>query len=259
MAIAALARAGRRRGEPRWIEAARWAADAVLEANVRGDGRLARASLDEVVSRAAATLEDYGLLAEGLAALAAATGEVAYADRARELVDGCLTGDGAPLPPGGGDPVLAARGIPSAPAASDGDHPSGPAAFAAAALSLWLLGAGERYREAAASVVRDHAAAALAEPLANGAMLRIAAQLAVPPRQVVVVGAGPDADALAAAAATLTADVFAVATAAQADAFADAGFTLFDGKAADGPLAYDCRDFACRLPAAAPAELQSAR
>ncbi|MBN9184966.1 MAG: thioredoxin domain-containing protein [Microbacterium sp.] len=131
--------------------------------------------------------------------------------------------------------------------------------FAAAALSLWLLGAGERYREAAASVVRDHAAAALAEPLANGAMLRIAAQLAVPPRQVVVVGAGPDADALAAAAATLTADVFAVATAAQADAFADAGFTLFDGKAADGPLAYDCRDFACRLPAAAPAELQSAR
>lgn len=258
MAIAALARAGRRRGEPRWIEAARWAADAVLETNVRGDGRLARASLDEVVSRAAATLEDYGLLAEGLAALAAATGEVAYAVRARELVDGCLAGGGAPVPPGGGDSVLAARGIPSAPAASDGDHPSGPAAFAAAALSLWLLGAGERYREAAASVVRDHAAAALAEPLANGAMLRVAAQLAVPPRQVVVVGAGPDADALAAAAATLTADVFAVATAAQADAFAGAGFALFDGKAAERPLAYDCRDFACRLPAATPAELQSA-
>ena len=142
---------------------------------------------------------------------------------------------------------MTAHAIPSAPSTSDGDHPSGPAAFAAAAAALWLLGAGDRYREAAASIVRRHAPAALAEPLSNGAMLRVAAQLAVPPRQIVVVG-GADARELVSAATTLPADVLAVATAAQAAELAATGFSLFEGKAADRPTAYDCRDFACRLP-----------
>jgi uncharacterized protein len=254
LAISALARAGLRLGDERLVEAARWAAEAVLETNVDARGRLVRASLDEVASRAAATLEDYGLLAEGLAALAAATGEAAYAVRARELVDACLADPGSPSPPGGGDPVLAERGIPSAPSDSDGDHPSGPSAFAAAAVALWMLGAGDRYREAAASVVAERAATALAEPLANGSMLRVAAQLAVPPRQVVVVG-GADAAPLVAAARRLPADLFAVATPAQAAALAAAGFELFAGKVPDRATAYDCRDFACRLPVTDPAAL----
>jgi uncharacterized protein YyaL (SSP411 family) len=84
LAIGALAHAGARLGEPRWIEAARWAADAVLEINVAPDGRLVRASLHEIPSRAAATLADYGQLAGGLVRLAAATGDAAYAVRARE-------------------------------------------------------------------------------------------------------------------------------------------------------------------------------
>ena len=75
----------------RSIEAARWAADAVLGANVAPDGRLVRASLDEIPSRAAATLADYGQLASGLVALAVATGEPAYAGRARDLVEACVT------------------------------------------------------------------------------------------------------------------------------------------------------------------------
>jgi uncharacterized protein YyaL (SSP411 family) len=83
LAIGALARAGARLDEPAWIEAARWAAEAVLGANVRPDGTLVRASLDEIASTASATLADYGQLASGLAALAVATGEVAYAERAR--------------------------------------------------------------------------------------------------------------------------------------------------------------------------------
>ena len=137
LAIGALARAGARLDEPAWIEAARWAADAVLGANVRPDGRLVRASLDEIASTASATLADYGQLASGLVALAVATGEVAYAVRARDLVLACIDADGAPRVPGGGDPVLAAQGVAAPDAASDGDEPSGLSALADAAVSLW--------------------------------------------------------------------------------------------------------------------------
>ncbi|WEG09992.1 DUF255 domain-containing protein [Microbacterium horticulturae] len=258
MAIGALARAGAMLGEERAMDAARWAADAVLETNITADGRLARASLDEIVSPAAATLEDYGLLAGGLLALAGASGEVAYAARARELVDDCLSDGGVPAVPGGGDPVLTAHALPGGASAGDGDHPSGPSALAAAALDLWLLGAGERYREVAASLVSSRAEQALAEPTAHGALLRVAARLAAPPRQIVVVSDGPSA--LVDAARRLPADVTALVTPAQSLLLADAGFTLFDGKtgtpladsaaSADStvPTVYDCRDFSCRLP-----------
>ena len=104
------------------------------------DGRLVRASLDEIPSRAAATLADYGQLASGLVALAVATGEPAYAVRARDLVEACVQPDGAIAVPGGGDPVLVAQGVGAPDAASDGDEPSGLAAVAGAATTLWMLG-----------------------------------------------------------------------------------------------------------------------
>jgi len=255
LAIASLARAGATFGEPAWIEAARWAADAVLEANVAADGRLVRASLDEVASRSPGTLADYGQLAGGLAALAVATGEVAYAVRARELVDACFDGV-EPAPPGGGDPVLAQQGIGAPDAASDGDEPSGPAALAGAAALLWLLGADGAYRERAEALVAAHAPAALAQPLAYGALLRVAATLAVAPRHLVVVT--PDAGAeLAVAARGIPADLVAVVTPGQADAWTAAGFRLFADKGVrDGrPTAYDCRDFVCRLPVTDPTAL----
>jgi uncharacterized protein YyaL (SSP411 family) len=253
LAIGALARAGAACGEPSWIEAARWAADAVLETNVAADGRLVRASLDEVPSRSPATLADYGQLAHGLIALAVATGEVVYADRARDLVDACFDAAGAPVVPGGGDPVLALQGIGAPDAASDADEPSGPAALAGAAAALWLLGADEgtdaAYRDRAERLVAAHAPAALAQPLAYGALLRVAAILATPPRQIVVV-TPDDGATLATAARRIRADVVAVVTPQQAHAWAAAGFGLLADKTLrDGlPTAYDCRDFACRLP-----------
>jgi len=259
LAIGALARAGARLGEPAWIEAAQWAADAVLETNVAADGRLLRASLDEVPSRSAGTVADYGQFAGGLAALAVTTGDVAYAVRARELVDSCFDADSAPASPGGGDPVLAQQGIGAPDAASDADEPSGPAALAAAAAALWLLGAddtGAAYRERAERLVATHAPAALAQPLAYGALLRVAATLAVSPRQVLVVTPEAD-DPLATAARGIPADVVAVVTPEQARAWAAAGFGLFaDKDLRDGrATAYDCRDFACRLPVTDPAAL----
>ncbi|GAA5197085.1 thioredoxin domain-containing protein [Microbacterium jejuense] len=255
LAIGALARAGARLGEPSWIEAARWAADAVLEAGTSAEGGLVRASLDEIPSRSPATLADHGELAAGLIALALATGEVAYAVRARELVEACVDDDGQAAVPGGGDPVLAQQGIGVPDAASDADEPSGAAALAGAAVALWLLGADD-HRQRAERLVAAHAAAALAQPLAYGALLRAASILAVAPRQVVVVT--PDRDAgLAAAARGIPADLFAVVSPEQAAAWAAAGFGLFADKGLREGLAtaYDCRDFACRLPVTDPAEL----
>jgi uncharacterized protein YyaL (SSP411 family) len=255
LAIGALARAGARLAEASWIDAARWAADAVLETNVAPDGRLLRASLDEIPSRAHATLADHGQLAGGLLALAVATGEVAYAVRARELVDSCVAPDGHVTVPGGGDPVLTRQGIGAPDAASDADEPSGPAALAEAAAALWTLGAGEQYRALAERLVSTHASAAVAQPLAYGALLRVATSLAGAPRQVVVVTT--DA-AIAAAARGIRADVVSIVSPEQVTAWEGAGFGLFADKALrDGrATAYDCRDFACRLPVTDPADLR---
>lgn len=258
LAIGALARAGARLDEPSWIESARWAADAVLEVNVTADGRLLRASLDEVPSRAHATLADHGQLATGLISLAVATGEVAYAVRARELIDACVHEEHRVAVPGGGDPVLSRQGIGAPDTASDADEPSGAASVAAAAAALWALGSGDRYRSIAELLVAAHAPAALAQPLAYGALLRVAAGLAEPPRQVVVVTDDARA-ALATAARSIRADIVAIVSPEQSLSWAEAGFELFAEKGRrDGrPTAYDCRDFACRLPVTEVADLQA--
>ena len=190
-----------------------------------------RASLDEIPSTAAATLADYGQFASGLAALAAATGEAAYAERARDLVLACGGPDGELRTPGGGDPVLAAQGIGTADAASDGDEPSGAAAVAGAATALWLFGAGEEFRVMAERVVSEHASAALVQPLAYGALLRVAAELAQPPRQLVVVGGDPAAP-LVAAARRMPADVLAIVTPRTVFAVGGGGFQPVRGERA---------------------------
>ncbi|MFJ6652992.1 thioredoxin domain-containing protein [Microbacterium sp. NPDC091313] len=254
-AIAALARAGAVLGEPRFVEAARWAADAVLESHLDDEGMLRRASLDEIVSRAPATLEDYGGLARGLLVLGLVTGEPLYLARGRDLVDACLNSGDEIAVPGGGDPVLAEQGMAASGTPSDGAAPSGPSAFAAAAVLLWQLGAGERYRTAAEGIVRRAAGDALASPLAHGALLEVAVALVTAPHQLVVVG--DPGDAIAERARGIRADVRAIVRPAEASALAELGFSLFEGKSALGgrTTAYDCRAFACRLPVTDPEAL----
>lgn len=252
LAIAALARAGAALGEDAWIAAAAEAAAAVLDTNRGADGALVRASLDGRASAAVATAADLALLAEGLFALAAATGDVAPAATALGLLDGAL--DGA----AGDDPMLRAQGIAASPDHTDGDLPSDTAAVAEAALTAWRLGAGDRYRAAAAERVEALASRALAQPFAHGSLLRVAAGLATAPRQLVVVTEEPRG-ALADAARGADADVVAVVTPAQAAAFAAAGFELFEGKEATAERAYDCRAFVCRLPVSDPAAVSRAR
>ncbi|GAA1248712.1 uncharacterized protein YyaL (SSP411 family) [Microbacterium phyllosphaerae] len=251
LAVAALARAGAALGESSWVQAAVDAAAFVLRVNRDSTGALVRASLDGVASGAVATAADVALLADGLFALAVATGEAAWAVEARALLDTAIEGLD-------GDPLLAAHGIAASPDQTDGDLPSDAAAVAAAALTAWRLGAGDRYREAAAGRVRQHAAQAVSQPFAHGSLLRVAAGLVDAPRQLVVVTQTPDG-ALASAARAADADVIAIVTPAQAGAFAEAGFELFEGKGDAGELAFDCRSFVCRLPVSDPAELPLSR
>ena len=255
LAVGALARAGAALDEPAWIDAAAAAAEHVLQVNTDEHGALVRASLDGVASAAVATTADVALLAEGLLQLALTTGDSRWAVRGRELLDAALAGVDS-------DPLLTAHGIAAAPDQTDGDLPSGAAAVASAALTAWRLGAGERYRDAAADGVRAHATQAVGQPFAHGSLLRVAAGLADPPRQIVVVTERPSGP-LAAAARASDADVVAVVTPAQARLFADAGFELFEGKGdaatPDGGLAYDCRSFVCRLPVEDPALLSTER
>jgi hypothetical protein len=118
--------------------------------------------------------------------------------------------------------------------------------------------------------------AAVEQPLAYGALLRVAATLATAPRQLVIVlpdaapaGAGgaeavssPVSGAasgagLVAAGRGIRSDLFTVLAQSDAGAWTEAGFELFAEKTTrDGlPTAYDCRDFACRLPVTDPSEL----
>ena len=252
LAIGALARAGARLGDPALIEAARWAADAVLGDERRSpDGLLVRASLDEIPSRAAATLADYGQLAAGLVALAVGDRRAARTRSAPASSSRRASSAAARIAcPAAAIRCSRRRACGAPDAASDGDEPSGLAALAGAATALWLLGAGERYRALAERIVAAHAAAALAQPLAHGALLRVAAALAVPPRQLVVVAADPQ-DPLAAAARGIPADVVAIVDADAGRGVGGGGLLAVRARrpcAAGLATAYDCRDFACRLP-----------
>ena len=256
LAIAAMARAAIVFDRGDWLESARWAADYLLENHVDGDGRLVRASVAERRSAARATLEDYGMLADGLLALAAATGEPAYATSARALVDDILAAGQAAgttfAEPGGGDPVLAGHGIAFDGDPSEGAYPSGISASAQAARRLHALTGNRRYLDAAVAALEPLAALALANPVSFGASLTLMRLLSGPPVQLVVVS--PD-DAgriapLPAGIRRLRTDVTALVTEQQAREFAAAGFELFEARTGrnGARAAYLCEDFVCRLP-----------
>jgi len=251
LAIGALADAGVRFARPEWVAAAAGAADAVCGLHVAraaGGVRLRRASLDGVLSDAVATLEDYGGLAGGLVRLALATGDAGRAVLARELVDACLGGGGVAAP-GGGDPVLAARGLGVEPDRADGATPSGPALFADAAARLSALTAAGDYRAVATRALAPSFPAAVDRPIAYGATLAVAQRLAAPPVELVVVADAASGLAEVARAWARPGRTLAIVTEQQAAGFASAGFELFaDRDARGGGAAYLCEGFTCRLP-----------
>lgn len=244
LAIGALARAGARLGRGEWVAAASEAADYLLENHLAG-GVLKRASIDGRFSTATATLEDYGMFANGLVELALATGEVRFAVEARALVEACLA-DGSFAVPGGADPVLASHGLAVETDPSEGAYPSGISAISAAAHSLYLLTGDKRFVDAAAHAMQHLAPLAVGQPIAFGAALSVMTALAAQPQQLVVVGDDPALERLARSVDRAGA-VTAVVTRDQARAFAESGFELFEGRT-DRDAAYLCADFVCALP-----------
>lgn len=255
LALGALAGAGVRFGRCDWIEAAAQAADAVTALHLERTSagvRLRRASREGRVSDAAATLEDYGGMAGGLVRLALATGQARWAVLARELVDACLAGE-EPAVPGGGDPVLAARGIAVDADRTEGATPSGAALLADAAARLSALTAARDYRASAVQALAPSIAPALERPIAYGATLAVAARLAAPASELVVVvpdDVTEESELLAVARGWVRPSrTVAIVSQTQAAEFAAAGFELFaERRAPEGPAAYLCEGFVCRLP-----------
>jgi uncharacterized protein YyaL (SSP411 family) len=255
LAIEALAASGSRLDHPEWIAAARRAADFLLEHHVLAD-RLVRVSIEGTLSAASATLEDYGMLANGLLELALATGEARYAVAARALVDATLASPAEAVfsVPGGADPVLEAHGLALQADPSEGAYPSGLSAMAAAAQRLYSLTADARYRDAARVAMELFAPLAVQRPIAFGAALGVMSALGAESTQLVVVTGessheGEDVASVARAWQRSGA-VVVVVTGAQAEEFAAAGFELFEARTsrARESTAYFCRDFVCALP-----------
>lgn len=273
LAIEALALAGARHGNPEWIALARGAADFLLAEHVgvggAGDAgkRLVRTSIDGILSEAAATLEDSGMLAQGLLELSIATGEVRYALAARDLIDGALAAGAAgsgssPFGlPGGSDSVLAAQGLSTEADISDGAHPSGLSAMAAAAHTLFALTGDAQYRDAAEASMKLVGQLAAQQPISFGTALTLMSELGAPLRQLVVVTGDEAGDELTILARKLhrAGGIGVAVSQTQADAFAASGFELFAARTAtDGaPTAYLCEEFVCRLPLTDAAALEA--
>ncbi|MDQ1571944.1 MAG: uncharacterized protein QOF79_2618 [Actinomycetota bacterium] len=254
LAIGALASAGSRLGHPDWIAAAVGAADLV------STEPLVRARIGETTSSAKPTLEDYGMLAAALVDVALATGEARFAVRARELVQQSMAAANTVSfgVPGGADPVLAQRGLALDVDASEGAYPSGLSAMAGAAAKLALLTGNRVLDLAAISAMEFAAPLALPRPISFGAALGVMSRLAAPARQLVVVTEEPD-DALASQARAWPEGVglATVVTPGQAQAFAAAGFELYESRGLKNGLAtaYLCEDFVCKLPVTSVEEL----
>ncbi|WIB76864.1 DUF255 domain-containing protein [Curtobacterium sp. MCPF17_002] len=249
LAIRGLAIAGARYGDAEMLELARGAADALLAAHVVDGHVTVRSSTSRGASTAPPTIEDVGLLAEGLLELALVTGSVRHAVVARSLIDDGLAGRFDV------DPVLAAAGT------ATGEQPqtalrSGTVALAAASATLAALTGDASYRAAAARLVADRAATGTERPLGHADALGVALALQRPSREVVVVASDP-ADPLRAAVrgARRPGTVVAVVTPVQATAWAEAGFELFEARDALDPAGYVCHDRVCALPARSSDEL----
>lgn len=268
LAIEALALAGSLLDRPEWIGSAARAADRLLERHVTSAG-LVRASIGQTVSSARPTLDDYGMLAGGLLELAIASGEVRYAVQARRLVDAVLAAGPSPAGaspggaspfrvPDGADPVLLSQGLAVEPDPSDGAHPSGISAMAAAAHRLYLLSGHEPYRAAAESAMAAVSAAAVGPPISHGAALSVLSALAEPVRQLVVVSDVPS-PTVEIARHRVGGLSIALSTEAAAE-FAANGFELLAGRTTRPGIAtaYLCEDFTCLLPITDPATLAAA-
>jgi uncharacterized protein YyaL (SSP411 family) len=265
LAIASLARAAGVLGEPRFLEAALPAGTLLWELHVVSTGsrgargsstaetRLLRVSRDGVAGAHAGVLEDYGCVADGFLALAEATGDGAWVERAGLLLD--VTLDQFAASDGGfHDTAADAEALITRPRdPSDNASPSGQSATTAALLRYAALTGSGRHRDAAEAALATIRLLAERAPRFAGWSLAAAASALAGPKEIVVVTEPGDAIGaeLAERARRSLGSVVLVVPPGRDDIPLLEGRDLVDGRAA----AYVCQGMVCERPVTDPLEL----
>jgi uncharacterized protein YyaL (SSP411 family) len=267
LAIAGLAEAGALLDRPDWIDAARAAAELLLDLHMVG-GRLRRTSRDGVVGEPAGVLEDHADVAEGLLALHQATAEPRWLEAAGELLDTVLArfSDGRGGFHDTADDAEELIRRPWDPA--DGPTPSGAAAAAGALLTHAALSDRTEHRAAADAALASLAPVVAAYPRAAGWAAAVAeAALAGPLQVAVATPPPPSANGNLPSSVAAPVDLARIARMGTSPGLVvvagepdRAGVPLLaqrplvDGQAA----AYVCRGFVCDRPSTDPATLGAA-
>ena len=249
LAISGLVDAGRRLRRPDYLDAARQAAELLVDLHV-DDGRLRRVSRDGVAGPHAGVLEDYGCVASGFLALAQATADPRWLQQATALIDTALDGFAA-LDGGFFDTHADAEALVTRPRdPGDNASPSGFSSLLHALVEAHALTGIGRYRDAAERALATAAVLVEKAPRFAGWSLAAATTMLDGPLEVAVVGPpGERRDALEARALRLPGAVVVTAEEGGDDAIPLlAGRTTVDGL----PAAYVCRGFVCERPVTEP-------
>ncbi len=246
LAISGLVEAGTLLGVPSYVEAAVHCGEFLASTHL-SDGRLLRVSRDGVAGSHAGVLEDHGCVATGFLALACATGDGIWVDRAGALLETVLThfaaGDGGFHDTADDAEALLVR--PRDP--SDNASPSGHSSVLHALLSYAALTGSGRHRDAAEKALLVSRRVADGSPRFAGWSLAAAETALAGPVEVAVVGpAGPERDELEAAARRHAPGGAVVVAAVPGESTIA---LMADRDVVDGrPAAYVCRNLVCRRP-----------
>jgi len=246
LAISGLVDAGTLLDAPDLVDAAVRCGEFLAATHVQ-EGRLLRVSRHGKAGSHAGVLEDYGCVATGFTALACATGDGVWLERAGQLLDTAL--DHFAAEDGGfhdtADDAQSLLVRPRDP--SDNASPSGHSAVLHALLSYAALTGSGRHRDAAERALLISRRIADSSPRFAGWSLAAAQTALDGPVEVAVVGpAGEERDALEHA-ARQHAPLGSVVVAAEPGASSIplmADRDLVDGRAA----AYVCRNLVCQRP-----------
>ncbi|MBY8340393.1 thioredoxin domain-containing protein [Streptomyces spinosirectus] len=250
LAIAALAETGAYFDRPDLVEAAVGAADLLVRLHLDEQARLARTSKDGRVGANAGVLEDYADVAEGFLALASVTGEGVWLEFAGFLLDHVLTRfvdeeTGSLYDTAADAEQLIRR--PQDP--TDNATPSGWSAAAGALLGYAAHTGSPSHRAAAERALGVVKALGPRVPRFIGWGLAVAEALLDGPKEVAVVGRGPDDEATRAMHRTALLGRAPGAVVAVGPAGSDEFPLLADRPLVDGdPAAYVCRNFTCDAP-----------
>ncbi|MEU0286963.1 thioredoxin domain-containing protein [Streptomyces sp. NPDC052492] len=260
LAIAALAETGAYFDRPDLVEAAVAAGDLLVRVHLDEHARIARTSKDGQVGANAGVLEDYADVAEGFLALASVTGEGVWLDFTGLLVDHILTrfldaGSGALYDTASDAERLIRR--PQDP--TDNATPSGWTAAAGALLGYAAHTGSEPHRTAAERALGVVKALGPRVPRFIGWGLAVAEAVLDGPREIAVVGQGPDDPATTTLHRTALLGTAPGAVVAVGTPGSDEFPLLADRPLVDGaPAAYVCRNFTCDAPTTDPDRLRTA-